>query len=335
MFTYLLDNPKPSIEKPISVVTREEKTVTKILPKNQAYIAVLVITILLTACRPSVEELQALETKIAVEVYGTQTAVAPSATSTPSPSPKPTNTPWSIPDRTATLIFKATSVAQPMADLIQDLYTRGYLQSTKGKFLQLADFDQSLARINTVQYNPTDINMRDFVLHSNIAWETARQGANIYYSGCGFYFGVDEDFNNYHIILITLDGSVKLLRCWKDCRYLEDLARNSFDKIDYMEGEAEFILVVENGTIQALVNERRIFVRRNQKKFKGNFGYAISSGTNAGFGTSCTFTDTEIWSDDLYYSPTPGVNEKQGEKNNEELTISNQFDFHNWNASTQ
>jgi len=57
-----------------------------------------------------------------------------------------------------------------------------------------------------------------------------------------------------------------------------------------MEGEAEFILVVENGTIQALVNGRRVFIRRDQKKFKGNFGYAISSGTNAGFGTSCTFS---------------------------------------------
>jgi hypothetical protein len=323
MFVYPFDHPKPPIEKSISVVIREEKTVTKKFPKNQAYLAVLIITLLLNGCRPSVEEIQAVETKIAAEVFETQTAVAPTTTPTPSPTLKPTNTPWPIPDRAATMALKATSTAQPMADFIQELFTRGYLQSTQGKFIQLADFNQSLAQINTVQYNPTDINMRDFVLRSTIAWETARQGANIYYSGCGFYFGVDENFNNYHIILITLDGSVKLLRCWKNCRYIEDLARKYFDKIDYMEGDAEFVLVIENGTIQAFVNGRRIFVRRDQKKFKGTLGYAISSGTNAGFGTSCTFTDTEIWSDDLYYSPTPIVNEKQGEKNYEEFTISN------------
>jgi hypothetical protein len=210
-----------------------------------------------------------------------------------------------------------------MADLVQELYVVGYLLSTLGEYWQLADFEQSFAQINTIQYYPTEINTRDFVIRSTISWETAKESANIYYSGCGFYFGVDEDFNNFHIVLITLDGRMKLLRCWKNCRYLEDLARGYFDKIDYMQGDAELTLVVEAGTIQTFVNGRRIFIRRDQKKFKGTLGYAISSGTNAGFGTRCTFTDTEIWSDGLYYSPTPGANEKQGDKDDEKLTKSN------------
>ena len=61
-------------------------------------------------------------------------------------------------------------------------------------------------------------------------------------------------------------------------------------------GLAEVILIVEGGTIQYFVDGEQIFIRRDQKKLTGYLAYAISSGTNADFGTRCIFTDTEIWS---------------------------------------
>ena len=63
-----------------------------------------------------------------------------------------------------------------------------------------------------------------------------------------------------------------------------------------MSGDAELIIIVEGGTIQAFVDGEQIFIRRDQYKFKGTLGYAISSGLNTDFGTRCIFRNTEIWS---------------------------------------
>jgi hypothetical protein len=261
--------------------------------QNRINIFILIISLLLSGCNPSAEEIAATETKIAAEVYGTQTATAP--TTTPNPSPTSTIRPTSLPYRRPTLAFRATSTAQPMANLVHKLYDDGYLLTTQGKYLQLDDFEQSLAQINWVLFEKTEIYLSDFVLRSNIAWETARKGANINYSGCGFQFGFQDDQYRYHLILLTLGGNVRFQRCI-ECRHIRTIASNYFGKIDYMQGDAELIIVVEGDTIQAFVNGEQIFIRLDQYKFRGTLGYAVSSGINTGFGTRCIFTNTEIWS---------------------------------------
>lgn len=263
----------------------------------------LILLLLVSACGPSEEELRATETKVAAEVYSTQTAAAPTPTNTNTPGP--TFTPTLKPSEkktataqseAATAIVRATSQAKPMADLVQGLYDDGFLQSTQGEYIRLNDYEESFAQINWVTPRFTDITLSNFVLHSNIAWETARKGANIRQSGCGFWFGVDEDIENFHQVMLALDGNVRLHRCLNDCNFLTSLADSYFGKIDYMEGEVEVILIVEGGTIQYFVDGEQIFIRRDQKKLTGYLAYAISSGTNADFGTRCIFTNTEIWS---------------------------------------
>jgi len=267
------------------------------------FILMGVILLLLASCGPSEEELRATDTKIAEEVFATQTAAAPTSTNTNTPGP--TFTPSLKPSEkkaataqsgTATAIVRATAQAQPMADLIQQLYEDNYLGSTQGEYIRLNDFEESFAQINYVTPRFVDITLDSFVLRSNIAWETAQKGANIRWSGCGFWFGVDEEVENFHQVMLALDGNVRLGRCLNGCRSLTLLASSYFGKIDYMEGNADVILIVEGGTIQYFVNDEQIFIRRDQKKLTGYLAYAISSGTNADFGTRCIFTDTEIWS---------------------------------------
>lgn len=56
-------------------------------------LAGLLMTALLVACGPSEEEMQATVTQVAAELYGTQTALAPTATPTHTPTVTPTSTP--------------------------------------------------------------------------------------------------------------------------------------------------------------------------------------------------------------------------------------------------
>jgi hypothetical protein len=266
-------------------------------------IPIAVILILLASCGPSDDDLRATDTKIAEDVFASQTAAAPSPTITNTPGPSLTNTLKPSDKKTATAqsgaetaIVRATENAQSMADLVQELYDDDYLQSTQGEYIRLNDFEESFAQINWVTPRFTDITLTNFVLRSNIAWETAREGANIRYSGCGFWFGVDEKGENFHEAMLALDGNVRFNRCLNDCSYMQSVASSYFGKIDYMEGEVEVILIVEGGTIQYFVDGEQIFIRRDQKKLAGYLAYAISSGTNADFGTRCIFTDTEIWS---------------------------------------
>lgn len=266
------------------------------LTRQKVIFVILFVILLASACKPSEEELRATDTKIAAEVYASQTAAAPKTTNTYTPSPTSTDTPTPTPNRTATVAHRATSQAQSMADLVQDLFDDGYIQSTRGQYFQLTDFNQSFAQINWVTPFFVDVTLNDFVLRSNIAWQTAKEGANIRYSGCGFWFGVDEDVENFHEVMLALDGNVRFNRCLNDCSYMKPLASSYFGKIDYMEGDADVILIVEGSTIQYFVDGEQIFIRRDQKKLTGYLAYAISSGTNADFGTRCTYTDTEIWS---------------------------------------
>jgi hypothetical protein len=248
----------------------------------------------LTACNPSEEELRATETKIAAEVYGTQTAIAPKATNTFTPSPTPTKTPNPTANKTATAAHLATSQAQPMANLIKELVEDDYVSSIRGKYIRFDDFEQSYAQINRVSLSTVNVNVDNFVLRSNIAWETAKQGANIYYSGCGFIFGYDNDPYHFHRIMLTLDGNIRFSRCI-GCNSIRTLASARFGKIDYMRGEAELMIIVEDDTIQAFVDGERVFTRSDQWELAGKIGFVVSSGTNAGFGTRCTYTDTELW----------------------------------------
>ncbi|MGD8454923.1 MAG: hypothetical protein PVF83_00970 [Anaerolineales bacterium] len=252
--------------------------------------------LILTACGLSPEEQAALRTQVAVDIANTQAAYV-TDTPLPTPTPIPTNTPTrtTIPNLTATSLAQATIQAQPFEEEIQRLYSEGLLNDTKGLYYRLDDYTGSLAKINWMEPFWTGHALSDFVLRGKLTWETAKEGANIAGSGCGFSFGIDNDFENYHIAIFALDGNVRLFRCWNCSGGLELISSGYYDRIDYMEGSADVMLIVEENRIQFHVNGEHTFNLPNQKDFNGYLTYTISSGTNYGFGTRCTFSDFELW----------------------------------------
>lgn len=78
----------------------------------------LVVGVILGACRPSQDELDAQATKIAAEIFATQTAEAPPPTNTPTPEP-PTDTPvpaTNTPEPPTDTPVPATNTPEPPTD---------------------------------------------------------------------------------------------------------------------------------------------------------------------------------------------------------------------------
>ena len=196
---------------------------------------------------------------------------------------------------TATAQVLATKQAQSMANQIQELFSEEYLSSTQGTYSRLSDFQESWAQINWIKPYFTDNFLSNFVIRADLAWATAQAGANIKYSGCGFYWGVGEDSLNYYVAVFSLDGNVRVHIKKDPSTALYPAGSGYFGKIDYMQGNAKIMLVVENGAIQFFVNGKRVYNRENQYELEGYLGFAISSGLNTGFGTRCSFSNVELW----------------------------------------
>ena len=218
------------------------------------------------------------------------------ATEPPPPTqPPPTQPLPTQPPPTADSGAISTSLAQGMYNRVQGLYSDGYLKSTAGRYIWIKDYTEELAQINYFGGTYfTDINTTDLVMVADVAWETAAEGANTKNSGCGFYFGYHGDPAKYHILLFSLDGNVKLFRLWSKS-YVEAIGSGFYRSIDYMGGNVELMLILQDKKIQGFVNGRLIFERPNQKAAEGHVGFTVSSGINTGFGTRCTFTNVEVW----------------------------------------
>ena len=273
-------------------------------------ISIFFLFILLLAACGSSSDNGAVKTLAALDVYSTLTAeaktdgavdpVEPDAPADTDVSAPPTDQP-AAPTNTAYVPAAPTDTVDALAYLsalmeseIQDLYSEGYLNSTAGYYTWLPDYSEAFAQINWIKPQLYNMEITEFVMRGNVAWETAAEGANIKNSGCGFYFGYHDDPAKYHVLLFSLDGNVKLFRMWsKD--YIEAIGTSYYGSIDYLEGEVELTLIVEDNKIQGFVNGRQIFSRADQKVREGFVGYGFSSGTNAGFGTRCTFSNVDIW----------------------------------------
>jgi hypothetical protein len=264
---------------------------------HNTYVCLIIVVIfsLLSGCGTSEAKLAATKTKIAADIVATQAAAAPTLTFLAVPTATQTLKPNQ--KVTLTSVGRATSAAQPMMDLVQQLFNDGYLQSTRGEFIGLGDYEKYLAQLDEVKYftvGSLTRDLQDFVLRSDIAWKIASENAHMDYSGCGFWFGGNAFHKSFHRVIMTLDGNITLSRCL-DCDYLETVVRAYYGELDYMQGEAEMILIVEGDTIQVFLNGKRVIIVDDQKSSRGIFGYIVGSGINTSYGTFCSFTNFEIW----------------------------------------
>jgi len=193
---------------------------------------------------------------------------------------------------TAAAKVESTAQAQPMLDLIQELYRDGYLTTTAGTYYSLDDFDESWAQINWYMWWYTDYSLTDFVIRANAAWDSASTSANWWTSGCGFVFR-EDGVPNHYLAYLGLDGYVYFSRTVRE-KYAS-LGASYYGRLDTPKGQAQIMLVVEGTKISFFVNGERVHTRQDQGLNSGNLALTLLSGINTGFGTRCQMSNIELW----------------------------------------
>ena len=137
------------------------------------------------------------------------------------------------------------------------------------------------------------ISTDNFVLRSDVAWESASENANWNIGGCGFII-YDTETGKHHLIHLTMDGFATL--AYNDGggkAYTKAKRQTSAQGVP--GGEADFVLAVQGQTITVYVNGEEAYSFTDTKYQPGVLAYTLISGTNKDFGTRCSWTNTGLW----------------------------------------
>jgi hypothetical protein len=189
-------------------------------------------------------------------------------------------------------VTAATAQAQPMVDLVQQLYADGHLSRTDGTYFTLPDFDASWAQIGRYIWIPTGFSPTDFVIKADASWDSASDTANWWTSGCGFVFR-EDGVENHYLAYLGLNGRVYFFRNVNNV--YATLGSSYYGKLDTHEGYAQIMLVVEGINITFFVDGEKVHTRQDQGLASGNLALTLLSGINTGFGTRCKMVNIELW----------------------------------------
>lgn len=227
----------------------------------------------------------------------------PEATQTPTPTltevptatitltPTLTATPTLTPTVTITPNLTATQEREDFANTLDELYDAGHISTKNGIYLHLPDFKKDFAKINYLRWYEAGRSPSNFVLRSDIAWDSASAAADN--SGCGFFFHI-KDSDNFYAFYVSLKGIVEL----------SGLTNNSWTEFGrgtygspQQKGQVNLILIVQDETFKVLINDKLVKTYHGftGKLLHGELAYTVLSGTNKSFGTRCNFTNTVLW----------------------------------------
>ena len=227
---------------------------------------------------------QATPTATSAPVQPSNTPL-PTATFTVTPAPTVTPTPTETPNATA------TAQVEQFTTKVKDYFAAGYISSAEGTYQRLPDQSFSWAEIGYYQWTKIKLAPTDFIIKSDITWNSASAAADS--SGCGYVFRI-QDNRDHYMFYLSLKGYVEAAtnvgKSWKA------MGRGTFG-LAAQRGEATVTLIVEGHTFRALVNDKlvKVFTGLTGKLPTGDLAYTVVSGTNKGYGTSCDFKNTELW----------------------------------------
>jgi hypothetical protein len=224
-------------------------------------------------------------------VFGTQTAVAQATAA--ELSLRKTST--AAAKETQSAYAAATQGAQDsyIQGVIDTLVQDSFLTTNKGEYERLDDLTRSEAMINYYNWDMIPYFAKDFVIDTDLTWESASDKANWWNSGCGFVFRLDDSGKHY-LIFLALDGNVYWYR--NDGAGIYSVKQGYFGKLDNMAGSAHFTMAVEDKLVTVLIDGKKVFSSLNAVYEGLGLGYTLVSGTNKDFGTQCDWTNTYIWS---------------------------------------
>lgn len=198
---------------------------------------------------------------------------------------------------TAEAALAATAQAQPLYEIAQLLFANGALTSTEGEFIAASDFDESWAQMNYYQFHPVPeallMETDSFIVRADLSWSSASDNANWDSSGCGFIV-VDPESGRHHMVNLSMSGYANLYyNDGSGTAYLR--VRRTTSAKGIPEGQAEFVLAVQDDVISVYVNGEEAFSFRDPKYMPGMLTYTLISGTNKGYGTRCEMTNVGLW----------------------------------------
>ncbi len=276
--------------------------------------------LLLCACGPSQQDLDATATQEAASNFATQTALAPTATQTststptptvtytptvthtPTPIPTDTPTPTETPDQAATLAAETTATMDAITSAALEELAVVDLVPESGEIVWTQQSDLTTyvdgGPFMYAEEFADYISLSNFILKADITWETEAG-----FAGCAIMFRMLGKENIYDRDYYTLEywrmsglplWTVILVRDGESITHLGGRARTN-SAIDQTDGATNtFILKAEKDLFVAYVNGERLSqLQSTAISGPGGFGlYAFQqSGT-----TVCTLSNAWIWS---------------------------------------
>jgi hypothetical protein len=204
--------------------------------------------------------------------------LAPTGTSTPRPSPTPN--------------LAATEAYTKQQALIGKFYDAGYITTRDWRYSRVSTFSDEWAKLNWYEWKPVGVKTSaDFIIRTDISWESASNTPED--SGCGFVFRKQANDDHY-VVYISMNGTIRaahnLNKRWTEMG-VAHYGEGS------LNGSHNFTLLVKGNTFTVLVDDNLVkkYTGFKDKLADGDLDYTVVSGTNKGFGTRCTFTNTQVW----------------------------------------
>jgi hypothetical protein len=186
----------------------------------------------------------------------------------------------------------ATQQATAMMGVVQQLFDEGIIGSMEGEYYRLDDFEESWAQIGYYQWWKTGQTAENFVLSTDIAWESASDRANWPEAGCGIVFS-EDGASDHHLAYLSLDGYGKLAQISKG--QWKTLASQRYGNLSIPNGNAKIMLVVDDQKINFYVNGQRVANAYDGSLNAGNIALTLLSGTNKDFGTRCQMSNIDLF----------------------------------------
>ena len=168
----------------------------------------------------------------------------------------------------------------------------GQLNNADLQRYDLPSFDQSLALLGEFRSWTTGYSADDFIIESDLNWESASRAANWDQSGCGFVFSM-QDENNLHAAYLALDGYVRLFRLVDGDYY--GLKGGFYQRLDTPQGNAQLTLQKDGQEITVYINQQEVVRLEDPVLTSGEIAFAVFSGTNKPDGIHCQMDNSKLW----------------------------------------
>ncbi len=189
-------------------------------------------------------------------------------------------------------VGESTVQASGMMADIERLYQEKIINTTDGEYVAIPGFDETWAQLGWYQWYDTGYSPANFVLKTDMTYETASTISDWPKAGCGFVFRLEDNDNNY-AIFYTLDGYVYMWS-FESGKYVEK-GRGYYGKPSTPDGNAQLMLVAEDDWVTFFVNGKQVFRKQDSKFSSGGLYYSLQSGTNKDYGQHCVFENSEMW----------------------------------------